>query len=121
MQKFHGFPTAVLENDHLRLEYLTTAGPRIVGLSYHGSPNLLADVYNMIWDTPNGDYRPLGGHRLWVSPEAPEKTYIPDMAGLLVKEIPGGVELSGAVEASAGKEFIQGNHIFLHGVGGNGW
>jgi len=102
MQKFHGFPTAVLENDHLRLEYLTTAGPRIVGLSYHGSPNLLADVYDMIWDTPNGDYRPLGGHRLWVSPEAPEKTYVPDMAGLLVKEIPGGVELSGAVEASAG-------------------
>jgi hypothetical protein len=102
MQNFHGFPSAVLENDHIRLEYLTTAGPRIVGLSYHGSPNWLADVHDLVWDTPSGPYLPLGGHRLWISPESLEKTYAPDKTGLSVQEIPEGVELRGASKTSSG-------------------
>jgi hypothetical protein len=89
---------AVLENDLVCLDYLTTAGPRIVGLSYRGSPNLLADVNDIVWNTPNGDYLPFGGHRLWISPEYPEKTYMPDNTGLSVREIPHGVELRGASE-----------------------
>ncbi|MGB8213802.1 MAG: hypothetical protein WCE68_09625 [Anaerolineales bacterium] len=102
MTDFHTIPSAILENAQLRLEYLTTAGPRIVGLSYHGSPNLLADVPDVIWDTPNGSYFPLGGHRLWISPELPEKTYIPDGEGLSIQTIPGGVELTGAPERPSG-------------------
>jgi hypothetical protein len=94
MSDFNGFPTAVLENEYLRLEYLTTAGPRIVGLSYRGSPNLLADVHDIAWDTPNGKYFPLGGHRLWTSPELPEKTYLPDAAGLQVRELAESLELT---------------------------
>ncbi len=102
MQNFHGLPSAILENNQLRLEYLTSAGPRIVGLSYHGSANLLADVHDLVWDTPNGEYRMMGGHRLWIAPEVPEKTYVPDNSGLSVREIPGGVELNGASETSSG-------------------
>jgi len=102
MPNFHSLPTAILENDLIRLEYLTTAGPRIVGLSYHGSPNLLADVHDIVWDTPNGDYSPFGGHRLWISPESPETTYVPDKSGLTVREIPHGVELNGASEKPSG-------------------
>jgi hypothetical protein len=102
MQNFHGLPSALLENDYLRLEYLTSAGPRIVGLSYRGSPNLLADEYDTIWDTPNGDYRTLGGHRLWISPEYPEKTYVPDISGVSVRQVPQGVELTGADELPSG-------------------
>jgi hypothetical protein len=94
MPDFHGLPTATLENEHLRLEYLTTAGPRIVGLSYHGSPNLLADVHDMTVDTPNGKYHFLGGHRLWTAPEVPEKTYFPDDSGLQVETQADSVELT---------------------------
>jgi hypothetical protein len=94
MSDFHSFPTAVLENEFLQLEYLTTAGPRIVGLSYRGSPNLLADVYDISWQTPRGDFFPLGGHRLWTSPESPETTYIPDGSGLQVRASTDGVELT---------------------------
>ena len=102
MSDFHGLPTAILENDQIRLEYLTTAGPRIVGLSYRGSTNLLADVHDIVWDTPHGKYFPLGGHRLWISPEIPEKTNIPDKTGAQVRDIPGGVELIGASEPGSG-------------------
>jgi hypothetical protein len=102
MPDFHGLPTAILENEHLRLEYLTTAGPRIVGLSRHGSPNLLADMFAMTSDTPLGKYHFLGGHRLWISPESIEKTYIPDMSGLTVLPVAEGVTLAGPSEPVSG-------------------
>ena len=102
MTDFHGLPTAVLENQQLRLEYLTTAGPRIVGLSFHGLPNLLADLFDMTSDTPLGKYSFLGGHRLWISPESFRTTYIPDDAGLEVMQLPGGVKLTGRSEPVSG-------------------
>jgi hypothetical protein len=102
MNYFHGLPVAVLENEHLRLEYLTNAGPRIVGLSYHGLPNLLADLHDKTVDTPLGKYFFLGGHRLWISPESLEKTYIPDKTGLEVTQIPNGVKLTGLSEPVSG-------------------
>ena len=33
MGDYYGWKTGVLENNHVRLEYLTQAGPRIVRLS----------------------------------------------------------------------------------------
>jgi hypothetical protein len=102
MTDFHGLPTAALENGQLRLEYLATAGPRLVGLSYQGSPNLLADMFDLTADTPLGKYFFLGGHRLWISPESFEKTYIPDKAGLEVELIPDGVKLTGLSEPVSG-------------------
>jgi hypothetical protein len=102
MTDFHGLPTAVLENGQIRLEYLTTAGPRIVGLSYHASPNLLADMHEMTSDTPLGKYFFLGGHRLWIGPESIEKTYIPDKAGVEVLQVPNGVKLIGSSEPVSG-------------------
>lgn len=102
MSDFHGLPTAALQNGLLRLEYLTAAGPRLVRLFYGDSPNLLAEVPDLFWSTVHGDYYPHGGHRLWIAPEVPEKTYVPDGDGLEVREAPGGVELSGALEPGSG-------------------
>jgi hypothetical protein len=102
MPDFHGLPTAALANEHVRLEYLTNAGPRIVGLSAHGSPNLLADVHDMIINAPHGEFRFLGGHRLWISPESLETSYIGDHFGLEVNKLPNGVELIGQSEPYTG-------------------
>ncbi len=102
MSDYHGLSTSVIENDFIRLEYLSQAGPRIVSLSYQGSPNMFGDVPDIYWDTPLGKYYPLGGHRLWIAPELPEKTYIPDQTGLEENKIPGGVELVGVREPASG-------------------
>jgi hypothetical protein len=102
MNDFQGFPTAVLENQAIRLEYLTTTGPRIVRLSYKGSDNLLGDIPDITWDTPYGKYFIRGGHRLWIAPELPEKTYAPESPHLEVKEIPAGVILAGRAETGSG-------------------
>lgn len=102
MSDFYDFTTAILENKYLRLEYLTTAGPRLVRLFFQGSQNLLADAHDIFWDSPSGKYFPLGGHRLWISPELPEKTYIPDNVGLQEEKISNGVELTGKTETASG-------------------
>lgn len=68
----YGLPFASLENDYVRLDYLTTTGPRIVGLYVSGAKgNLLASTPEVHWETPHGEYYLRGGHRLWTAPEDP--------------------------------------------------
>ncbi len=82
-------PFASIENNFLRLDYLTTAGPRIVGLFAKGvNGNLLAETPDVHWATPHGEYYLHGGHRLWTAPENP--FYICPEAGLDVVEAAGG-------------------------------
>jgi len=82
---FHGLPTQSLENSHLRVDFLSQAGPRIVRLALPAHPeNLLAELPHRRHPTPYGEFRILGGHRLWHSPEDILRTYIPDNEGLTV-------------------------------------
>src|SRR6266508_3123209 len=65
-------PFASLENEFLRVDYLTTTGPRIVGLYAKAvEGNLLAETAGVHWPTPHGEYYLRGGHRLWTAPEDP--------------------------------------------------
>ncbi len=66
----YALPSASIENDFLRLDYLTTTGPRIIGLHVKGvEGNLLAETPDIHWATPHGEYYLRGGHRLWIAPE----------------------------------------------------
>lgn len=58
----------------------TEFGPRVTGLRLAGGPNLLAELGPDIRiENPDlGDYHFRGGHRLWVAPEVPEVTHVPD-------------------------------------------
>lgn len=94
---FHGSPTRILENEFIQLEYLAMA-PRIVRLNMKGFSNLFADTGNEKLATTYGDFYFRGGHRLWHSPESMPRTYIPDVAGVTVNEIPGGVRIDQPAE-----------------------
>jgi len=102
MNDFYGLPTGILENDNLRLEYLKTAGPRIVRLSLKDRPNLLAEMPDAALETPLGTYHFRGGHRLWCAPESLPDTYAPDNDGLKEDKFEGGVRLIGKPEPSTG-------------------
>jgi hypothetical protein len=95
MTDFHGLPTLILKNDHLQVEVLKDAGPRIVRLTPAGTDlNLLADQFGVVWDVPTGKFIPFGGHRLWRAPEVPEITYLRDDTGCSAESIPDGLCLS---------------------------
>lgn len=91
---FHGEETLLLESEHLSVEVLAGAGPRIVSLALAGSSeNVLGDVADIGWDTPWGRYNLRGGHRLWFAPENPPLTSAPDEGDLVVAERGSGLRL----------------------------
>jgi hypothetical protein len=102
-EDFQSLPALCLGNGRIRAHVLTTAGPRVVRLFAEGvEGNLLAEMPKMTTPTPWGGYAFRGGHRLWHAPEAFPRTYVPDDAGLTVREEKTGVVLVGAVEAPTG-------------------
>lgn len=92
--------TKLIENAHLRLGYLQDA-LRITELSLHGGKNLLAAVPQLTADTPYGEFRFVGGHRLWIAPEHMPRTYSPDTAVQAVRS-PVGIILTQALSIETG-------------------
>jgi hypothetical protein len=100
---FQSLPTRFLDNGPLRLEILAEAGPRIVRLFAFGGQNLLAELpLEEKLTSSYGDFYFRGGHRLWHSPEAIPRTYIPDNAGVTVDELADGLRLNGPSEPGSG-------------------
>ncbi len=65
-------PFESVENELLRIDYLTSLGPRIIGLYVKPAKvQLFAKTPHAHWPTPHGEYYLHGGHRLWTSPEHP--------------------------------------------------
>jgi hypothetical protein len=112
MADYYGKPVGTLENEHLRLEYLLNAGPRIVRLFVGGSEqNLFAEMPDFVLPTLYGEYNFQGGHRLWHSPEQLPRTYIPDNEGLDVQSLEDGVRLNQPVEVATGIQKCMSIHL----------
>jgi len=63
-------PFDSIENNFLRVDYLTTVGPRIIGLyAKQVDLELLVQTPDIHWPTPHGEYYLYGGHRVWKAPE----------------------------------------------------
>jgi hypothetical protein len=92
MNDFYGEPTRILENQHLKLEYLANSA-RIVRFSSQGKKNMFAELNKHPVPTPYGGFYFRGGHRLWHAPENMPRTYIPDNEGALLSDIPNGVRI----------------------------
>ena len=107
--------TRVLAAGSLELTYADKAGPRILGLRYKDSANLLASVPQISIPTPYGDYHYMGGHRLWYAPEAIPRSYVPDNDGLAVTELHDGILLQGKQEV--GTSIRKSIEIHIHPAG----
>lgn len=95
MADFHGFATRSFSTPFFTLDVTTEVGPRLVRLVPTGTDlNLFAELPDFHWTTDAGELYPLGGHRLWVSPERPEITYLPDQQGCELSETSQGFMLS---------------------------
>ena len=100
---FYGLETQIWQNEHIRLEFLAQAGPRIVRLSLANSEeNLLAEVPEFTLSSANGLFYLRGGHRLWHGPETADRTYIPDNHGLTIEQTTNGLHLIQPVETQTG-------------------
>ncbi len=103
MMDFHGWPVISLTNNRLQLDALTAGGLRILRLCPAGNAgNLLVEAPDNHWTTPHGEYYLIGGHRLWVAPEIPGRTYAPEPDKVQVEELGDGLRLTAPVEAPTG-------------------
>jgi hypothetical protein len=100
---YYGFPFRSISSPFLRLDFLTTIGPRLVRLIPAGRQvNLLAETPEAGWETSFGAYRVRGGHRLWAAPQHPLRTAIPDNGPIQITEFEDGVLLVQPLETHTG-------------------
>jgi len=76
-----------IANGAITLDVATAFGPRIVSCALVDQPNVLAHLPDAVlpW-RPGRDFRLRGGHRLWIAPEVPDATYVPDDEPVTVSE-----------------------------------
>jgi hypothetical protein len=94
-----------LSNGTVEVVVTSDVGPRIIRYNFREAENILGEVPEATLTTELGDFKPWGGHRLWVAPEAKPRSYAPDNAPLAVEF--GGereIRLTASVEAATGIE-----------------
>ena len=99
----NGVGCAQIENRFYTLWLSLDFGPRVLGLSYRGSDNLLANLPDArIPVEGKKGYALRGGHRLWYAPERPETTYIADDQPPRVRESSEGIEFIQEIDQPTG-------------------
>lgn len=94
-----------LSNGTAEAVVTSDVGPRVVRYAFTGAENMLGEVPDATLATELGDFKPWGGHRLWVAPEAKPRSYAPDNAPLAVSvEGERAIRLTAPVEAATGIE-----------------
>ena len=69
-----------MSNGTIEVIVTTDIGPRIIRYGFNGGDNILGEVTDASVETELGEWKPWGGHRLWVAPEAKPRSYSPDNA-----------------------------------------
>jgi hypothetical protein len=94
-----------LSNETVEVVLTSDVGPRILRYGFVGAENMLGVVPEATVATELGNFKPWGGHRLWVAPEAKPRSYAPDNAPVAVEVLDERtIRLTAPVEAATGIE-----------------
>lgn len=69
-----------LSNGAVEIIVTTDVGPRVIGYAFVGGENILGWHADARVETALGEFKPYGGHRLWMAPENMPNSYAPDNA-----------------------------------------
>jgi hypothetical protein len=89
-------------NGTVELTVATDIGPRILGYNFVGRQNVLGACPESFQATPWGDWKPWGGHRLWLAPENMPLSYVPDNSPVEFVADNESIRLIGKVEIPTG-------------------
>lgn len=102
---FLNLPNCVLvSNGLVDVVVATEIGPRVLRYGFANGPNMLGEYPELKTETEWGTWKPWGGHRLWVAPEAMPQSYAPDNAPVEAEAGEFSVCLSQAVDRSGIKK-----------------
>jgi hypothetical protein len=81
-------------------------GPRILRFGFTGEASVFGEHAEASVETEYGTWRPLGGHRLWVAPEAKPLSYAPDNSPVEIEEDDDTIEMIAPVDAAGFRKQI---------------
>lgn len=84
--EFAGHRGLQLSNGEVEVFVTTDFGPRVLRYARAGGENMMGVHPEAAVPTDLGEWRPLGGHRLWVAPEGMLGSYAPDDGPVEVRE-----------------------------------
>ncbi len=67
-----------LDNGEIEIVVTIDVGPRIIFYGFAGGENILGEHFDLKTKTALGEFKPYGGHRLWIAPENMPNSYAPD-------------------------------------------
>jgi hypothetical protein len=67
-----------LSNGEVEVIVTTDVGPRVIRYGFCGEENILGELPDDLLETELGQFKPWGGHRLWIAPESMPDSYAPD-------------------------------------------
>src|SRR5664279_6630890 len=73
-----------VSNGEVELVVTGDVGPRVMRYGFAGGQNFFKEFAGQLGKTGETDWQPRGGHRVWIAPEDPVKSYAPDNAPVAV-------------------------------------
>jgi hypothetical protein len=102
---FHGWANSWrMSNGEVELVVTGDVGPRVVRYGFAGGQNFFKEFTAQLGKTGEADWQPRGGHRVWIAPEDPVKSYAPDNAPVAIHVHEDEITCTGPVEALTGME-----------------
>jgi hypothetical protein len=79
-------------------------GPRVIRYGFVGGQNLFRELKEQLGKSGEKEWQARGGHRLWIAPKDPVKSYAPDNAPVHIEVRGDTIVMIGPVEALTGLE-----------------
>jgi hypothetical protein len=100
---FLGHACRALKNANLSLLVTYSVGPRILSFGFKDGENIFAELRESAIEYPgHGTFHFYGGHRLWLAPEEPARTYLPDDLPVDVSPVENGLLATQRMEQQTG-------------------
>jgi hypothetical protein len=93
-----------MSNGEVELLVTGDVGPRVMRYGFAGGQNFFKEFAEQLGKTGEAGWQPRGGHRVWIAPEDPVKSYAPDNGPVAIHVQQGEIVCTGAVEALTGVE-----------------
>jgi hypothetical protein len=102
---YHGWANSYrISNSEVEAIVTGDVGPRVMRYGFVGGQNFFKEFQAQLGRSGEPDWQPRGGHRIWIAPEDPVKSYAPDNAPIEVDVSDDGLVATAPVEPLTGLE-----------------
>ena len=91
-----------VSNGDVDLVLTGDVGPRIMRFGFAGGQNFFKEFAGQLGKSGEAEWQPRGGHRVWIAPEDPVKSYATDNAPVDIRVTGDVISATGPIEAATG-------------------